>query len=251
MSTVNKALSVLGLFSESKPKLRASEIARLLGWDKSNVQRYVTDLAAAGLLEQDSRDKSYYLGVAVTRLAMVREKTHPTDSEVRNVMSALVQTTSETAHSSRLVGDVLMTGAVVETKVRGTRVYIDPAVELPIHATASGIAVLTGLPQERIDSLINADNTEYTARTPVSADEVHSLILSARQKGYAKMAGTYESDVVGIAAPVFSYDNQAIGAIAIATPAARFNNDSEELISTELITAAKRVSSLHGAVYGD
>ena len=83
MRTVAKALSVLDLFSESQPNLGLSEISRQLGWDKSNVRRYISDLAARGILEQDPRDKSYFLGPAITRLAMLRDRTHPIAAELR------------------------------------------------------------------------------------------------------------------------------------------------------------------------
>lgn len=247
MRTVAKALSVLDLFSESQPNLGLSEISRQLGWDKSNVQRYVTDLAASGILEQNQRDKSYFLGPAITRLAMLRDRTHPIAAELRRALVELVDKTGETAHASMLVGNELMTADVVETKIRGTRVYIDPAASLPFHASGSGIALLSRSDQSRVDDLIDSGLEKFTARTPTAKSEVIERINTARRRGYAKMFGSYESDVVGVAAPIVGFDGSAVGAIAVATPTARFDAAVEKKISTSVMSAAEKVSRMHGA----
>ena len=102
MSTVDKALEVLGLFSERRPSVGLSEAARLLRRDKSTVQRYLASLENQGFLEQDALSRAYHLGPAVTRLSVVREITYPIETAVKNIMTKLVQDTSETVHLSHL-----------------------------------------------------------------------------------------------------------------------------------------------------
>ena len=247
MSTVDKALSVLDLFSEGAPNLGLSEIARKLGWDKSNVQRYVSDLAGRGILEQDPRDKSYYLGPALTRLAMVRERTHPLAGEVKRVLEELVETTGETAHASAFVNGRLMTTLVVETKIRGTRVYVDPAAALPLHATGSGIAFLSRCGPERVEALLGQALEVFTPETPRHPSDVLDRIKTARQNDYATLQGSFESDVVGIASPVVGFHGEATGAVAVATPKARFGDGAEAKIAARVIAAAARLSRMHGA----
>lgn len=247
MSTVDKALSVLDLFSESRPNMGTSEIARQLGWDKSNVQRYVSDLAARGILEQDSRDRTYYLGPALTRLAIVRNRTHPVAGEIQRVLNELVDETGETAHASGLVGGDLITNAVVETKIRGTRVYVDPAEPLPFHASGSGIAFLSRSSADRVESILSGTLARFTPKTPISRSQVMSCVKSARRTGYAKLSGSFERDVVGVAAPIVGFDGTAIGAIAVAAPIARFDASAEKTIVTGVVAAARRVSQMHGA----
>lgn len=247
MSTVDKALSVLDLFSEARPSLGPSEIARQLGWDKSNVHRYVRSLAARGLLEQDPRDRTYHLGPALSRLALVRERTHPVAAGLRRVLSDVVAETGETAHASALVGDELHISAVVETKIRGTRVYVDPSEPLPFHASGSGVAVLAASRPERVRELLDGNLARFTPSTPQTPNEVTSLIEGARVLGYAKMEGSFESDVVGVAAAVLGFDGLAIGAVAVATPSARFGPRPEAVIAASVRGAAERISKMHGA----
>ena len=131
MSTVDKALGVLELFSETRTSVGLSAVARLLDRDKATVQRYLNALEAQGFLEQDPLTKGYHLGPAVTRLAMVRELTYPVESDVKNILQKLVLDTGETAHLSHIQDGALSEVQIVETTINGTRVYIDPAALLP------------------------------------------------------------------------------------------------------------------------
>lgn len=247
MSTVEKALRVLDLFSESQPQLRASEIARLLKWDKSNVQRYVSGLAARGILEQDIRDKSYFLGPTLTRLAMLRERTHPVAQEIQRQVAGLVEITGETSHASQYVEGELVTIAVAETKIRGTRVYIDPAEPLPFHATGSGLAYLSRTTLSRRDEILASELTRYTGSTAISTTEVLELVHAAANNGYAKARGSFESDVVGVAAPIVGFNGEAVGAVAVATPAARFSAEIEAIVIGAVVRVAEKISHLYGA----
>lgn len=247
MSTVEKALSVLDLFSENQPRWRTSEIARELRWDKSTVQRYVNGLASRGLLEQDSRDKSYTLGAALTRLAMLRERTNPVAEEVQSILAELVDKTGETAHASEYINGQLMTTAIVETNIRGTRVYIDAAEPLPLHASGSGIAFLSALSDGRAKLLLGAKLQKFTEYTETRKTKILSLVREAAANGFAKNEGTFESDVIGLAAPVLGFDEKAVGAVAVATPAARFNLMVERRIAGDVKNAAVKLSRLYGA----
>ena len=247
MSTVDKALSVLNLFSESTPNLGLSEIARQLGWDKSNIQRYVSDLARHGILEQSPKDKTYYLGPSLTRLSMLRDLTHPVAGEVARALHDLAEVTGETAHSSMLVGDRLMTTGVVETKIKGTRVYIDPAEALPFHATASGLAFLSASPDARVDKVLGGNLPRFTSNTELDRNRLLGHIEKVQEAGYAKASGTYESDVVGVAAAIIGFRGEAVGAIAVATPASRFSEDTEGATSGHVMKVASQVSRIHGA----
>lgn len=247
MSTVDKALSVLELFSETRPAVGLSEAARLLKRDKATVQRYLASLHAQGFLEQDPLSRAYHLGPAVTRLSMVREITYPVETGVRNVLTRLVRDTGETAHASHAQPGGMSAVAIVETSFKGTRVYIDPAEVLPLHATGSGVAYLSALPEDEARRVLGRSLARFTADTRTEPEEVMALTREARARGYALMPGSYETDVVGMAAPVFAFSGEACGAVAVATPAARFDEGAEARFAGPLKRAAAAISRLYGA----
>jgi len=200
LSTIDKALSVLELFSESRPSIGLSEASRLLRRDKATVQRYLTVLNERGFLDQDALTRAYHLGPAVTRLSLVRDLTYPVNTGVRNVLRKLVADTGETAHASHSQKNgELSVVAIAETSFKGTRVYIDPAAFLPLHASASGIAFLSALSEDTATELLVRPLETFTPSTAKDRKEVLKLVHQARERGYAKMAGTLETDVVGMA----------------------------------------------------
>lgn len=247
MSTVDKALSLLELFSESRPSAGLSELARLLQWDKSTVQRYVSDLTNRGLLEQDPRDKTYYLGASVSRLAMIREKTHPVAEEVKKILLELVDRTGETAHAAQFINGVLSNSAIVDSSIRGTRVYIDPSEFLPFHATASGIAFLSASNPVTVKRILAQSCKSYTENTVTDREQLIRLIERAKATGLAHSDGGFESDVIGIAAPVLGFDGAAVGSVAVATPSARFTSEAQSIIEAGVLEAGSRISKLYGA----
>ncbi|WGI22287.1 IclR family transcriptional regulator [Amylibacter sp. IMCC11727] len=247
MSTVDKALGVLELFSETRTSVGLSEAARLLERDKATVQRYLAALESQGFLEQDPLTRGYHLGPAVTRLAMVRELTYPVESAVKNVLKQLVQDTGETAHLTHIQDGGLSEVQIVETTVKGTRVYIDPAALLPLHATASGIAFLSQVDPKQIASMLGRSFERFTQDTPANRESVLAAAKAARDAGFARAVGTFETDVVGTAAPVFNMNNEVCGSIAVAAPTSRYDAPVGQQIAEYVMEAAKVISRIYGA----
>lgn len=247
MSTVEKALKLLGLFSESRTNLGITEMSRLMGWDKSNVKRYAADLAASGFLHQNPHDKSYHLGSALTRLAIVRERSMPIAGETKRVLERLVETTGETAHLSSFLGDTLLTTELVETQVKGTRVYIDPSEPLPFHASASGIAFLAASKPEFVSKTLSGELQRFTQETVTDKAGILAQLETTRHSGYACVTRAFDYDVIGIAAAVLSFDGDPVGSVAVATPAGRMNATIEQDIAAEVTKAAKEISAFYGA----
>jgi len=140
-STVDKALTLLGFFTERRSAAGLSELARLSGFNKATTLRFLNSLEAKGFVEQDAATRAYHLGPAFLRFAQVRESSFPFARAVRDILHGLVEKTGETAHVSALSGGVLANIDRVESK-RSNRVVLDPGEVLPFHATASGIVYL-------------------------------------------------------------------------------------------------------------
>jgi len=247
VSTVDKALEVLGLFSETRVSVGLSEAARLLQRDKSTVQRYLAALETQGFLEQDALSRAYHLGPAVTRLAVVRNVTYPIETAAKNVMTKLVQDTMETVHLSHIQNSGLSSVGIVETAVRNTRVYIDPSEILPLHLTASGTAYLSQLPDEQVDHLLHRSFKKTPAPDHISMESTRELIRTAGVRGYSVADATFDYDVVGMAAPIFASSGVPCGALAVATPKSRFDAETEARIAAFLIPASKKISRIYGA----
>lgn len=244
MTTIDRALALMELFSESRPALGLTQLAALASYDKATTRRMLMALLRCGYVEQDRATKEYRLGPAVVRLARVREATFPISAIVEPLLRRLSEATGETSHFSLVSGSSLATVGLVES-TRAHCVRLDKGESLPLHATASGIAYLAFAPpnaalepQKRLRA--------YTPKTITDFNKLRAKVSTAQREGCASSADGYEDGVFGIAAPVLGADGYAVGAVAIAAPASRVDARIEQQFRTLVLNAGKQISRALG-----
>jgi IclR family acetate operon transcriptional repressor len=241
MRTVEKALRLLDYFDDQRPELGLSDLARLAEIDKATVLRMLSDMAATGLVEQDPGTRLWRLGAGILRLARLRESAFPVTRVLTPILEGLAAQTGETAHASLLSGHDLGTVGVAESQ-RTNRVHIDPGLVLPLHATASGLAFTAFAHPALREQVLTRALGSMTKSTPTSRDALSALIDQTRARGYAIADQTFESEVYGIAMPLFGPDGFAIGALAIASPSSRISPDIEAHIVAALTPAVHKAT---------
>jgi DNA-binding IclR family transcriptional regulator len=245
MQTVDKAVELLGLFSEHEPEIGLSEISRRANFDKATSRRLLLALAKHGLVEQNPDNRRYRIGPGVLRLARVRETTMPLTAIVQPVLKRLVDGTGETAHFTLLSGRDLATVAIQESR-RSNRVNMTLGESLPLHATASGLAILAFLQDAKPSFLKTLKLESFTEFTLTDRAQMDQVLRDARELGYVSNLGYYEVDVCSIAAPVFDSSGSPIGTVAVAAPQARFTKENQEIIKTQVVAAATEITSRLG-----
>jgi DNA-binding IclR family transcriptional regulator len=246
MRTVERALKLLDHFSAAQPELGLSALARLAGLDKATTHRMLTALARQGIVEQNPQTKLYRLGGGILRLARVREAAFPVSAIVVPVLERLTEETGETSHASLFSGGRLGTIGVVES-AKSIRVSVEPGQPLPFHATASGLAFMAFGP-ERIAAEVLARRLEsFTPATGTDPRKIERALEEVRRTGFAMSDQTFETDVFGIAAPLFDSSGIACGSIAVATPSHRMTSKLQQLIVTKVTAAAIETTRGMGA----
>lgn len=226
MQTVDKAMTLLGLFSEHLPEVGLSEMSRLAGFDKATTQRLLASLTKHAMLEKHPDTKKYRLGAGLLRLARVRESSYPIKAVVEPLLEGLARETGETAHFSLALGDGLATIGLVESR-RANRVSMEAGELLPFHGTASGLAYLAFAPPAVVEAALHGPLDAFTEMTLTDPATLRSRLEEVRRDGVSKSDQSYEAEVCGIAAPVFERTGTACGAIAVATPTSRMTAEVE------------------------
>jgi len=241
-STVHRALGLLRHFSLERPEIGLSEMARLAGLDKTTTLRSLTALELNGFVEQHPETRKYRLGIAPLNLARIREQSFPLHAVLKPHLDRLAEVTGETAHASLLAGSALLIVAVSEPS-RATRVFVDPSEPLPLHATASGLAVLAFSEGQKNAALpTESERVAHTGRTKLSDAALQAEIEQVRRRGYALADSTFEEDVIGTAVPIFGWSDAAIGAVGVAAVASRFDAALARLIADELLATGQEIS---------
>jgi len=246
MQTVDKAVELLGYFSQGQPEWGLSELARATGFDKASTRRLLLALMKHDYIEQNKISKAYRLGPGVIRLARIRESTTPLIAIIQPLLDELVAQTEETAHFALLASDTMSTVSISESP-RSNRICFVLGEEAPLHATASGIVTLAYAGEPVAERFIRAGLDRFTKHTVSDAKQFRALLSSVRELGYFINQEMYEPGVSSIAAPVFSSDPSPLGAIAVAAPSSRFDRETQETIRAAVVKAAARASVGLGA----
>jgi IclR family transcriptional regulator, KDG regulon repressor len=244
LSVIAKSIKLLGFFSPEMPEIGLSQICRLAKRDKATTYRHLSSLEELGFVEQNPTTKAYRIGPAVLHLAEIREATVPRKDSALAPLKALADATGETAHVSILSGKTLHTLASRESTAHSTRAVIDIQT-LPLHATASGVSVLAFGPPELVDAA-RAVLTRYTDHTAVTEGQLEQAVTRTRATGFGTCDRGLESDIYGLAAPVFDQTGLLAGSVAVACVASRATPDHRASIRSHLVRASHEITQNWG-----
>src|SRR5207302_7939712 len=153
LSSVANSLRLIKAFSEDEYEIGISDLAKRLGLAKSTVHRLASTLLEQGILEQNSGDGKYHLGLALFELgAMVRRKMDFT-MEARPFLRALMEKTGETVHLAILDHDSILYIITHESK-QALRMGSKVGTRAPVHSTAVGKALLAFLSEDELERII-------------------------------------------------------------------------------------------------
>ncbi|MAM61283.1 IclR family transcriptional regulator [Maritimibacter sp. UBA3975] len=234
MGTITKALGLLNHFSSEDAEIGLAKFVRLSQADKATVRRHLVELEENGFLEQNPATRKYRLGPAILRLAAVRERSFPMRSVLGPVVDDMATRLGELVHAALLQGDMMSTVCHADPKVHGTRVIFDDSEMLPLHATASGLAILAFGPEDATDYAIAQDRLSYAPNTVIAKSDLLHLVRRTREQGYSFADQTFTSDIQSYGMPFFGPDAVAIGTIAVPVPKARMTDDLRDDIIREL-----------------
>lgn len=106
---------------------------------------------------------------------------------------------------------------------------------LPLHATATGKAMLAYLPEEECETII--DRRGLHAETPETiTDRVELLeeLAEIQERGYSVNRDEHFEGVCAVAVPILSNSRDVIGAISVSGPSSRMG---DERIDEEIVPA--------------
>ena len=243
MGTITKALNLLNYFSENRHELGLMDFRSLTRADKATIHRHLVELQANGYLEQNRMTRKYRLGVAVLRLAAIRERTFPARRIVSQLVERLSREIGELVHASVIQHFEMSPLCFSDFGTGGTRVFFSEAEMLPLHATASGLAALAFGDPALSAFVLGAKKRKYTEFTLTSADELDKHISKTRESGFAFIEQSYEREVSSIAVPFYETDGYAYGTISIAVPTSRMNDTCRIRFARALVSTTKTISN--------
>jgi len=237
IKSVENARRIMGVL-EDRGGATVAEVADEVDLTRGTVHTYLVTLKKEGFIRK-SRDNVYDLDLKILSLASSIRERQPIYKHGRHEANELAISTGDVTHLA-----VESDGVVyILYSSRGSLKEETPSNgNIPMHATATGKAILAKMPDDRVAEIIEQHGLEpLTQHTITEPERLFEELASIREQGYAENkqeqtvgAQTYATSV--------QFPNGALaGSIAISGTIGRFERkDTDEMVQG-LIEAANQI----------
>ena len=226
--------------------LNLTEICQQVGIHKSKGHNILNTLLKYGLVNKDLRTKAYSLGVGLLFLSRSVLDNLGLADVAGPHLARLAQDTESTAFFGVISGDQFFVVAKEAAKLDFS-FNIPVGRRFPLTLGAHGKAIAAHLNPEEQEEMLSQKRLYFYGdplNTEARKEELRKELVECRQTGFAKDACDVQPGVNGVAAPVFSFDQQVIGAVVAVGP---FAGDLIPAHGKEAAQAAACISQGLGA----
>ncbi len=239
-------LRILRLMSQQRGPVAAATIARSLALPRSTVYQLLATLSEHGFVVPLPEARKFGLGVAAFELSSGFSRQQPLTRVGAPVVARLVDDLGLSGHLTVLHGrDVVY--LVEERAPHGPYLVTDVGVRLPAHLTASGLAMLAGLPPVQVRALY-PDRGSFTTRTGAgvaSYRELSAELRTTRERGYAVEDSSVTEGLRSLAVAVPDHVGWPAASVAVTFPSAR-DVDTEATAARISAAAAELTRRIRG-----
>jgi len=227
VKSATRTLDIIEYIVAHDRPLVAQDIAVALGIPVSSLSYLLGTLVDRGYLNRDGR--RYSAGPGLQRLQArpggftLAERAAPL---VRTLRVQLNETTSFFVRTGWEVEAI-----VTETSDQALRYAVPTGSRLPMHALASGKALLAALPDDELDRYFaESERTRFTPSTVTGEKALRREIEEIRKSGIALTDEEFSLGIRGIGR-VVTVGGEAVGALSVAVPKARFDQTTQARVT--------------------
>jgi DNA-binding IclR family transcriptional regulator len=213
-STADRALTILGLFSDSRITVSAAEVASQLGVTRSTAYRYLQTLVGSAFLQEDPRS-GFRLGPRILELARIARRGNGLSDLALPVMDALAAEFQQTVLLTGRSGSAVVCLECQEWSGQYVRFSYERGSQLGVNAGAAALTLLAWLPEEEARTLLSrAPMTRYSPQTMTDVESVMKRLTQIRHDGHSVTRGEVDVEAMGVAAPIFGPGGDVVAALS-------------------------------------
>ncbi len=238
-----QVLAVLHVLARQGGPVPAAALARDLGLPRSTAYHLLAELTRAGFVVHLPEERRYGLGLAAFEIGTAYTRQEPLARLSRPVLARLVDDIGQSAHLAVLHGREVL--YIVEERAAGRpHLVTDVGVRLPAHLTATGRAVLAGLPAAQLRALF-PDPGAFVDRHgtgPRSLSALRRLLVDVRRAGYASEEGDVTPGLSSVAAAVYDHTGRPIAGTAVTYATAGLDAAARAVLAMRVRAAARELT---------
>ncbi|GLU47323.1 IclR family transcriptional regulator [Nocardiopsis ansamitocini] len=238
--TVQRAITIIESLATEPRTL--GEVADLLGVHRSTALRLLQTLEASGFARRLG-DGRHAVGTRLIEIAQQTLETLDLRPLAAPHLRRLHATCGHTLHLAQLIGDEVLYIDKLESS-DGVRMYSRVGRPAAPHASGVGKAILSQLPRERADRLLDAAEP-LTAHTAASLTDRAALaveIAATAQRGWTVDDGEFEDFINCVAAPIRNSTGEIVAAISITSLRVIAPLDELRALVPDLLDTARAIA---------
>jgi DNA-binding IclR family transcriptional regulator len=234
MSSPDRTLAILGLFSGERPVWQPDAINAALGYSRPTGYRYVKALVTAGLLHR-LEPGLYSLGPRIIELDYQLRQSDPILLASQSVMERLAQHTGFDAVLSMMfpgprVVDIYRAAASSRLKLSYGRGRPRPA-----FRSSAPKVLLAGLPRAQLVRIYRDCAHEIEASGLGSTwAEFRASVATIRRQGYYQSHGELERGIGGLAVPLHNAQGETLAALALVGTVRQFRQAEQPALLAQI-----------------
>ena len=224
---IQNALAVLEFFAARGTPASLAEIQSHFGWPRSSTYNILSTLVVRGYMYEPARRGGYYPTRRWLDIARDFVEADSIDARLSAMLAKLAHKTGETAILAAPAGRHSVYVDVIES-TSPVRYAARPGRRIPIHASASGRALLSKLSRaERRRALSGINYARYGEGALMSSEAVEAEIAASLERGWFQSLHEYDADLAAVAIPLIAGDRRL--AVAVAGPVSRLGERCGEM----------------------
>ncbi|MGB1268325.1 MAG: IclR family transcriptional regulator [Flavobacteriaceae bacterium] len=239
-TSVAKAFHILDCFSTDVQELGVTELAHKMGTNKSAVYRMLATMEALNVIQQNSENGKYRLGLKLFELGQKVSINKNFIAKAKPHMEALAKQAGETAHLAIYKNHKVY---FLDKVVGRHDLQINSQIgsEKALHCTALGKTMLAFAEPNYKTVIKDTVLQRVTEHTITNSKKLIQEIEKIKQQGFALDMEENEIGLVCVAVPVCNNQGQFIAAISTSGPSARFNEDDIQTYTDDLKHTAQQL----------
>ncbi|MGB9553237.1 MAG: IclR family transcriptional regulator [bacterium] len=243
VQSVDRALQILEVIAESKQELGLVEISRKVFLEPSTAYRLLKTLEARRLIKQDPRTNKYSLGYRAFEIGNSIPFLVYLRSIARGPLEALRDRAGETVNIAIRDGWEAIYVEQIPAQAYTLRVISEVGRRIPLHATAVGKILLSGMNEQELEKFLKHPLKPYTARTITDPEILSAHLKEVRKRNWALDIEEFEFGACCIATSIKNPEEEIVAAISLSGPLIRFGEERVSFFLPLLIDTALTISS--------
>jgi len=217
--SLERGLSVIRCFSDERPRLTLSEVARQTGQSRASARRSLLTLQTLGYVSSD--DRQFFLTPRVLTLGYAYLSSLSFADVAQSHLADLANEVHESCSASVLDGFDIVYVARAATK-RIMTISLSVGTRLPAYATSMGRVLLAALPDDQLNAYLDQGTlAPLTERTIVDRDQLSAELARTRTRGWCLVDQELEDGLRSIAVPVHDASGRVVAAVNTSAHATR------------------------------